>query len=383
MSIYRRKSGRYQVLIDVDRAVDGRRRRRPLGTFATRKEAERAEREALGALDRGVDLIPRTVTVGQVVRRFLDDRATRCGAKTQQEYEAISGRYIVPKLGTVTLAKLRAAHIAEWQAALATSGGRNDGPLSAKTVSHARSLLHSSFSWAVRMGLAIMNPCSAVEAPRVRRSEAKALSTDEIVRIIRAATGTRWEAFVVLAFAVGARRGELLALQWADVDFEARSLAINASLSQTTAGGIAMKDTKSGRSRSVPLAPVAIEALRRAKALQARDRLAAGGAYQDDGYIFADAVGVRTSPMAATNAYARLARKAAISSTRLHDARHTAATTLLTAGVDVRTTAGILGHASPVVTLTTYAHLLDEAQRAGVERLGAAVEQAAERAKKA
>lgn len=79
--------------------------------------------------------------------------------------------------------------------------------------------------------------------------------------------------------------------------------------------------------------------------------------------------------MAATCAFDRIARKAGISTTRLHDLRHTAATTLLVAGVDVRTAAGVLGHASPTVTLSTYAHLMPEAQRDAVDRLGERIEQ--------
>jgi integrase len=72
-----------------------------------------------------------------------------------------------------------------------------------------------------------------------------------------------------------------------------------------------------------------------------------------------------------------MARRAGISSTRLHDLRHTAATTLLVAGVDVRTTAGVLGHASPTITLSTYAHLMPNAQREAVDRLGERLERLA------
>jgi len=61
----------------------------------------------------------------------------------------------------------------------------------------------------------------------------------------------------------------------------------------------------------------------------------------------------------------------------LHDLRHTAATTLLTAGVDVRTAAGVLGHASPSLTLLTYAHLMPEARRDAVDRLGERLERLA------
>jgi integrase len=74
--------------------------------------------------------------------------------------------------------------------------------------------------------------------------------------------------------------------------------------------------------------------------------------------------------MDATHAYGRIAKEVGASSLRLHDARHTAATHLLVAGVDVRSVSGILGHASATTTLDTYAHLIADAQRDAVDRLG-------------
>jgi hypothetical protein len=74
--------------------------------------------------------------------------------------------------------------------------------------------------------------------------------------------------------------------------------------------------------------------------------------------------------MAATNGFARLARKAQLSTTRLHDARHTAATTMLSKGVDPTTAAAILGHSSPTVTLQVYSHLVPGAQQGAMKQLG-------------
>ena len=71
MSVYRRKSGRRAVLVDVGRGVDQKRKRRTQGTYATRKEAERAERRALDTRDRGIDLDPKKVSLGDVAERFL------------------------------------------------------------------------------------------------------------------------------------------------------------------------------------------------------------------------------------------------------------------------------------------------------------------------
>ena len=77
MSIYKRKSGRYAVLIDLESSATGLRRRKSVGTFRTRKDAEAAERKALDARDRGIDLSPKTVTVIQLLDRFIADRRAR------------------------------------------------------------------------------------------------------------------------------------------------------------------------------------------------------------------------------------------------------------------------------------------------------------------
>jgi len=376
VSIYKRKSGKWAVLVDMDTTSAGVRRRRSLGTYPTRKGAERAEREALTMRDRGVDLAPQTVTVSSAMERYLRDRETRCGAKTLQEYANLSARYIVPRLGSVLLAKLRPAHVSEWQAFLASEGGQNGRPISPKTVYHARSLLFGMMRWAVKMQLVAQNVVANVDAPRVRRSDAKALDDSEVARILETANTTRWGPFVALAISLGTRRGELMALRWSDIDVERRTVKIARSLSQTKAGGVAEKSTKTDRSRTVSLSPLALESLRRQRVIQAQDKLAAGGHYEDAGLVFANELGSRITPMAATNAYARLARKAGISSTRLHDVRHTAATALLLAGVDAVSVAGMLGHSSAVTTMTIYAHLRESAMVNAADVLGAAIERA-------
>jgi integrase len=379
MSVYKRRSGRYAVLVDLESATLGGRRRKSLGTFRTRKEAESAERSALEARDRGIDLSPKSVTVTELLDRYLADReALERGAKTLQEYRGCADRLIRPHLGGIALSRLRPTRVAEWIALLLRQGGKNARPLSAKSVYHAFTLLNGAMRFALRMELVGRNPCDAATRPRVTRSDAKALSNDESSRLLDSARGSRWASFIMLALSTGARRGELCALSWDDFDAESNSVTIRHSLSQTQCG-VVLKGTKTGRSRTVPLSRVANDALRSQRALQAAERLANGALYENaDRAVFTDEMGRRVTPMAASCAFERLARKAGISTTRLHDLRHTAATTLINAGVDIRTTAGVLGHASPTVTLSIYAHLMADSQRDAVDRLGERLERLTE-----
>ena len=270
----------------------------------------------------------------------------------------------------VKLGRLRPMHLTEWITMLRKSGGHKGKPLSAKTVRHAVVLLNGALKWAVKMQLTVTNPLGAVGIPAVPRSQARALPPDEIAKVLAAAATTRWGPFVELAFATGMRRGELCALDWRSVDLERGTVLVDRSLTETRDGG-AMKTTKTGHGRTVPLSRVAISALRKQRSAQTADRRRARELYDDASKaIFTDELGRRHMPMDATRAYGRIAKGAGVSSVRLHDARHTAATHLLVAGVDVRSVSGILGHRNAATTLGTYAHLIVDAQRDAVDLLG-------------
>jgi integrase len=366
MSIYKRKSGRYAVLVDVDRGADGKRKRRPLGTFPTRKEAERAEREALTARDRGVDIAPDRVTVGQLLERYMKDRrALGRGEKTLERYEGIVRHNLAPHIGSVPLAKLRPAHVSELIATLRTRGGFGDRPLSAKSTKHAYALLKGALAWALRQELVGRNVADSVSPPTVGRGEVEALSVEEAQKLFQVADTGRWGPFMRLAIGTGARRGELLALRWSDVDLEKGTLRIRASLSETRAG-VVEKSTKTDRVRLVALASTAVEALRRQRVLQAQDRLSIGAAYVDSGHVFQNHVGGTIRPNRASEVFRELAERAGTSTKRLHALRHTSVSWLIAAGVDVRTVAALAGHSSPTVTLSVYSHLVAGAQAKAV-----------------
>ena len=331
--------------------------RRSLGVFATKREAENAVNEAVLNAERGIDLAPAHVTVKDLLDRYLADRESLGrGAKTIDEYRRTNALYIRPRLGDFAVAKLRAAHVSEWVATLLKAGGKiterapKGQALAPRTVRHAFALLRGALAWGTRVQLVSRNVCELVSAPSVRPSEAKALSGDEITRLLFVSRGSRWGAFVTLALTLGARRGELCGLNWEHVDLEAGRITIRQSISQIK-DSVTVKGTKSGRSRVLPLSRMAIEALRTQKSSQKLDRYRSQGAYRDEGAVFTDEIGRRLTPKAATNAFARLAEKAGLSTTRLHDMRHTAATTMLSSGVDPTTAASILGHSSPTVTL--------------------------------
>jgi integrase len=141
-----------------------------------------------------------------------------------------------------------------------------------------------------------------------------------------------------------------------------------ASLSQVR-GETHLKGTKTNRSRKVPLSSLAVEALRSHRAIQAQQKLMLGTAYRDQSLVFATVTGDSWLPATVTDKFRKLARRCGVSSTRLHDARHTAATWLITEGVDISTVGGILGHAAASTTLNIYSHVVAGVAEAAVEKI--------------
>lgn len=107
MSVYKRKSGRYAVLVDLEPTALGGRRRKSVGMFRTRKETEAAERKALEARDRGIDLSPKTISVAQLLDRFIADRRAKGRAlRTVMRYDEFAKFRIAPHIGGIALANV-------------------------------------------------------------------------------------------------------------------------------------------------------------------------------------------------------------------------------------------------------------------------------------
>jgi len=172
----------------------------------------------------------------------------------------------------------------------------------------------------------------------------------------------------LIAAMTGARRGELCALKWDAVEFEAGRVTIRTSLASTRvkkaeragADAAVLKGTKSGRSRVVPLDVDALAALRRVKATQAGEELSARpGTYRGDGFVFTDALGRPIKLDAPTKAFREIAERVGLPpELTLHSLRHSFASWSLAYGGDIVAVQRVLGHSVPSTTLNLYSHVV-------------------------
>lgn len=350
--ITKRKDGRYMARYTVQ-TPDGPKRRTIYGVKY--KEVEQKLNEARGDAARGLVFEDEDLTVGKYLDRWLADSVRdSVRTSTHERYGQIVRLHIKPVIGRVKLKSLTPAHVQ------GLYRDRLDAGLSPATVGKTHVVLHKALKQAVRWNMIPRNVTEAVTPPRPAPDEIRPLDAAQVAALLSAASGDRLEALYAVAVTTGGRQGELLALKWEDVDLEGKTLRIRRTLTRSK-GTMSLGQPKTAKSRrTVPLTSRAVAALRSHRARQAREKLKAGGFYEDQGLVFANEVGGITNPSNLRQRSFRtlLARAGLPATTRFHDLRHTCATLLLSRGQHPKLVQELLGHASISITLDTYSHVL-------------------------
>jgi integrase len=238
-------------------------------------------------------------------------------------------------------------------------------------------VLREALQQAVRWQMLARNPADAVKPPRVERKQMSVLDTDATAELITAARGSSLAVPILFGVLCGLRRGEIVALRWRNVDLERGQLSVVASTEQTDAG-CREKEPKSGRGRTVALAPLMVEELRGHRLRQAEGLLALGVRLTDDHHVVAREDGQALQPRSLTHAFVKFVRQHGLQ-IRLHDLRHTHATHMLASGVHPKIAQERLGHSSVGITLDLYSHVLPGMQAEAVARVDAALHGALQR----
>lgn len=238
---------------------------------------------------------------------------------------------------------------------------------------HLHTAISATLAAAVRWDWIKSNPAGVVKKPRQPVPQPKPPSPQEAGRIIAAAweQGDDWGTFVWLTMVTGMRRGELLALRWHDVDLAAGKLEIRRNYVWIDGRGVE-KDTKTHQMRRISLDLATVEVLNAHRERCERQVRSLGLEPSGSAFLFSHEpdFGKPYNPSATSHRYADMCATLGIDS-HLHALRHYSATELLTAGVDLRTVAGRLGHGGGgAVTLRVYAAWVGESDRRAAEILG-------------
>lgn len=349
-SIFQRQDGRWQASLQVDgvrRTVYGKSR-----AEVVRKLAEVKQQAAGGLPDLGKR------TVAHLCAAWLEMAAPTLRPKTLHEYTRLCELYILPALGGVKLTKLAPLRIER----LLT------GIQARRQAQHTYMVLHRACVFAVRWRWLSENPLERVQRPQHRAARKGVWSAGEL-RAFLAGTREHWlHPLWHTLVASGCRAGELLALGWQDVDFDARSITVAKTL-QRVAGQVVVNapKTQAGR-RVVALPPDAMAVLRQQRGRQ----LLAGMATE---HVFP---GLASQPLHISTVEHALARECArlgLPRVTPHGLRHLHASLLLAEGLPLPAVSARLGHANTQITAAVYAHALpgqDEGAQAIARALGGA-----------
>ncbi|MEX0990646.1 MAG: site-specific integrase [Actinomycetota bacterium] len=328
--------------------------------FATLAEANAALTKALGKVDTGRDPFPADVTFGRYTDAWLANEAARIRPATLVRYRGLLHKDVLPILADIPLVRIKPAHVRQVLSAMEAR------KLAAATIRQGRAVLGSIMRQAVEDDLIVANPVIAVRPPANRRRDLTVPTAAQLSAMMTAAKGSTYEVPLTLACGTGARRSEILGLQWSDFDAKRGTLRITRSL-QRGPGSDQGRDLrvlppKTPRAvRELKLPAFAVELLRAHRRAQTDRQLKLGAGWFKDqalGELICErGDGGPIDPDNLTQAFKRYAKAAGLDQrTRLHDVRHAVATKLAEDGVPLVAVSALLGHSSAAFTASVYQH---------------------------
>jgi len=410
-SIYQDKDGNWHGRVSMGTKVDGspdRRHVRGKNKTAVSQKVRELVRERATGEYAAAGTNP---TVEQWLIHWVENVAPRnVRRKTLASYETDVYRHLIPGIGGNRLKRLSTVLIEKFYATLLDKRKvSGDGHTVAKyrpaTVHHIHRTLSASLANAVRSNLLATNPAKNAAPPPGRTADDADYAIDpftvsEARSIIGEVSNRRNGQRFVIALSAGLRQGEALGLRWRNVDLDSSptKVEVKEQLQRHTwrhgcgtkdpilgwpcsrkrgcdcpgghDGGLKLTPVKSrAGGRWISLDPVTAEALRAHRRAQADERLRAGEMWEDHGFVCTQPNGRPVDPRADLREWKDVLAAAGVRESRLHDARHTAATFLLVQGVDARVVMELMGWSS-IAMLKRYQHVIDQLRNEAAEKVG-------------
>ena len=350
-TVYQRADGLWSAQLTTGRNhTTGRPNRRTVYADTQRGVIQKLDELKKDRADHLID--PGTTTVWGLLDLWLTGHKTQISEGSYVAYKRRIERFL-PYTKHLLLSRLNGLAVSQIYQQMERDGvTASERKLSGK-------LLRQALTWAVRLDFVRHNVALKVPLPRVTRREIHPLTVDQAALLVASTASDRLHALYVVALDSGAREGELWSLEWSDWSPSDNVLSITKTLSPGIGGEVKVKSPKTKTSRrNVPLGE-----LSRSVLLQHRDKMTAEG--HGSSLIFPDRDGGHlTRGNYLKYDWPEVLRTVGLpETTRFHDLRHTCASLLLQAGVNVKVVSERLGHYSVVITLTTYAHVMPGMQQ--------------------
>jgi integrase len=357
-TITKRADGRWEARLSLP---DGKRK-----SFygKTQQEVQRKLKRAQRDIEEGLPLVNEKQTVEGYLTSWLDIMKYRIDASSLDRYRTYY-RAIIAQIGNLPLTKVTAQHLQHLYSALLEKGW------SAGTVNALHGMLHDALKQGTRLGVVQRNVVDLVDPPRRQEHDMQVLTPEQVRVFLASVAGDRFEALYVLVLSTGLGAGEVFALGWQDINLVEKTLSVRRAWQRTNTEYLLTLPKTVRARRTIALSQRAIEALVCHRERQQKERELLGDAW-DSTYdlVFPNAWGkVVTFENFSHRTLHPALKRAGLPLIRFHDLRHTAATLLLSKGVNIKVVSEMLGHANVSITLRIYAHVLPHMQQAAAQAM--------------
>jgi integrase len=374
-SIYQRKDGRWvgQVLIGID--LEGK----PSHKYIygeTRKEVADKLAKALTDVQNGKMTKPNKLTLEQWLDQWMDIYQEDISTNFKFRRKELIALHIKPALGKKYLTKLIPSDIKSFYNELSRSGRKDGkGGLATGTIRQIHNILKGALDRAVENQLVPFNIMSYVKPLKiVRTRKVHVFTKDEAERYLNVLKQHRLHAAFVLDLSTGLRRGELLGLQWSDLDPETNILKIQRQVSRIqNEGGSSLEyaPLKTASSyRQIVLPPITVAELKTHRKRQAQEKLLAGKGYNDEGLMFCTKLGNKLDTRHLYRVHSKALVDAKIEHTAFHNLRHTVTTWLVENNEPITAIQSLTGHSNLETLLGVYSHETDTMKENMADTLG-------------
>jgi integrase len=359
-SVYLRADGRWTAVISLGIGADGKRDRKQVygetkAAVLTKIDDER--RKALLRAPREME--SERVTMEEYLTVWLEEIVKpTIRARTYQSYKGAIDRHISPRIGTTRLGKLKPITLQRFYSQLERE----------KVGARTRQLVHvtlaTALKRAVRLNLIETNPVDGVDAPRVPKAQTTALTFEEMEKLLDALRDHRLLALFITGFTTGMRPGEILGLQWQDINFDEATIAVRRTIEDHAGKSVVGEPKTAGSRRRIDIPARCVRALKQHKEKMFHEGLRACA------WVFPSTTGTPLGIRNVSRLFKEKLEAAGLPLTvRLYDMRHTAATLALVAGVPLKVVSERLGHSSIKITADTYQHVTPSLQRDALTKL--------------
>ena len=281
---------------------------------------------------------------------------------------------VYPAFGHLRLDRITGRQIQQFINDLVLNGRnmQTGKPLSRKTAVHHLSFISDVFSYAVRMDMISDNPCRKDYVPKGGKKEKEIYSIKEIEHLFGLLEDAplKYRTFFTLAVYTGFRRGELMGLEWKDIDFESGVVSVRRTSNYTVKTGIYTDTTKTKSSqRSMKLPQLVLDILKEHKAEQDEERKKLGTKWFECDRLFVTADGHPMHNNTTYNWLRKFCKKNDFPFRDIHSLRHFYASALINEGIDVATVSSALGHSAISTTTSIYLHAFQDANARASEAI--------------